>query len=146
MTLTPSARSWKLQLHSTHLVFAKLPPGSGMPDWARSASPITSVSWSERETSVLAPADVVPDDLDRFGPWQAFEVVGHIDFLLTGVLHGIIAPLAESQLALTTISTYQTDWILVPAEQAQQAVNVWRCHGHDVVVLEDVASASEEPA
>ncbi|WP_168583736.1 ACT domain-containing protein [Gephyromycinifex aptenodytis] len=147
MNLPAAQRSWNLRLHPEQLAFAKLPPGSEVPDWARAARhPITTVSWSQNETSVLAPVAAVPSDVDRFGPWQAFEVEGHIDFLLTGVLSGIIAPLASSQIAVTTLSTYQTDWILVPAEQAEQAVNVWRYHGHVVTVLpaSDAAPSQEE--
>ena len=56
--------------------------------------------------------------------------------LLTGVLHGIISPLAAGQIAVTTVSTYRTDWILVPSEQTAQAVNVWRYHGYAVRVDE----------
>lgn len=147
MSMAPSQHRWNLRLHPVSLAFAQLPPGSDVPDWARTASsPITSVSWNANETSVLAPADVVPSDVDRFGPWQAFEVEGHIDFLLTGVLSGIIAPLASSRIAVTTLSTYQTDWILVPAEHAQHAANVWRYHGHIVTVLPEAPAGVTDPA
>ncbi|WP_245851881.1 ACT domain-containing protein [Mobilicoccus massiliensis] len=125
---------WTLRLHPGELVFARLEPGSDLPEWARDARPLSSIAWNESETSVLAPVDVVPGDVDRFGPWRAFEVEEHVDFLLTGVLHGIISPLAASHLAVTTVSTYRTDWILVPAEQVDQAVNVWRYHGYQVTV------------
>ena len=125
---------WTLRLHETEFVFARLPAGSDAPEWARDVRPFSTVAWHEGETSVLAPVEVVPRDVDRFGPWRAFEVEEHIDFLLTGVLHGIISPLAASQIAVTTISTYRTDWILVPSEQVSQAVNVWRYHGYGVRV------------
>ncbi|MDO5629211.1 MAG: ACT domain-containing protein [Mobilicoccus sp.] len=127
-------RPWTLRMHPGDLVFARLAPRSDMPEWARDARPFSSVSWTQDETSVLAPVEVVPNDVDRFGPWRAFEVEGQVDFLLTGVLHGIIAPLAQSHLAVTTLSTYRTDWILVPADQAEAAVNVWRYHGYTVTV------------
>lgn len=144
MSMAPSQHRWNLRLHPIRLAFAKLPPSSEVPEWARAASsPITTVSWSANETSVLAPEDVVPSGVDRFGPWQAFEIEGHIDFLLTGVLSGIIAPLASSRIPVTTLSTYQTDWILVPAEHAQHAANVWRYHGHIVTVLPDADGAGD---
>lgn len=126
----PAARD--LRRHRRPLVFARLPPGQPAPPWAQGATPLTSVAWNAMETSVLAPADVVPAGVDTFGPWEAFEVEGPVDFLLTGVLSGLIAPLAAGHIAVTTVSTYTTDWILVPAPQAEQAVNVWRYHGHAV--------------
>ncbi|GMA39998.1 ACT domain-containing protein [Mobilicoccus caccae] len=134
-----------LRLHPEHLTFAKLPPGSELPDWAKDVRPLSTVAWSAEETSVLAPVRVVPDDIDRFGPWCAFEVEGHIDFLLTGVLNGIITPLAASHIAVTTLSTYNTDWILVPADQADAAVNVWRYHGYTVNVLADSQTSTDGP-
>lgn len=129
-------QGWTLRLHEGELVFAGLPAGSDMPAWAKDARPLSSIAWHEGETSVLAPCDVVPDGVETFGPWRAFEVEGQIDFLLTGVLHGIISPLAAGQIAVTTVSTYRTDWILVPSEQTAQAVNVWRYHGYAVRVDE----------
>lgn len=131
--------AWALRLHPTDLTFARLAPGSEMPAWAQGAAPLSSVAWNADETSVLAPVEVVPEDVDRFGPWRAFEVEGTVDFLLTGVLHGIISPLAASHIAVTTLSTYRTDWILVPSEQVEAATNVWRYHGYTVTVLESEA-------
>lgn len=127
---------WTLRLHEGEFVFARLAAGSDVPDWAKDARPFSTVAWHEGETSVLAPVEVVPHDVDRFGPWRVFEVEGQVDFLLTGVLHGIISPLASSQIAVTTVSTYRTDWILVPSDHVSQAVNVWRYHGYGVRVDE----------
>ncbi|MDO5535893.1 MAG: ACT domain-containing protein [Propionibacteriaceae bacterium] len=144
-TDTVRRHTWTLRMHPGDLVFARLDPGSDLPEWARGVRPFSTVSWTPDETSVLAPVDVVPDDVDRFGPWRAFEVEGGVEFLLTGVLHGIIAPLAQSHLAVTTLSTYRTDWILVPADQAEAAVNVWRYAGF-IVNVEGEASDDAEGA
>ncbi|GAB47639.1 hypothetical protein MOPEL_022_00080 [Mobilicoccus pelagius NBRC 104925] len=135
---------WALRLHHADLVFARLAAGSDVPDWAKGARPLSTVAWNEGETSVLAPADVVPHDVDRFGPWRAFEVEGHVDFLLTGVLHGILSPLAAAQIAVTTVSTYRTDWILVPTDHVDQAVNVWRYQGY--VVTTDATDGADGSA
>lgn len=133
---------WSLRLHPGQMTFARLDGGSPLPDWANDARPLSSVTWYEGQMSVLAPVEVVPDDVDRFGPWRAFEVEGGVDVLLTGVLHGIISPLAASHIAVTTECTYYTTWILVPENQAQSAVNIWRAHGYPVHVPDATAASA----
>ena len=42
------------------------------------------------------------------------------------------APLAEAEISVFTISTFDTDWILVPFERADAAAEEWRRRGHTV--------------
>lgn len=94
--------------------------------------PLTSVTWNAKETSVIAPADLVPADATQAGPFHAFEIEGPLDFTLTGVLNGLLKPLAQEAIAVITLSTFETDWILIPSEQSARAANVWRYNGHTV--------------
>ena len=66
------------------------------------------------------------------GPFTAFAVEGPLDFSLTGVLSTLLAPLTASEIPVFTISTFDTDWILVPAARAEDASQEWRRAGHAV--------------
>ena len=55
------------------------------------------------------------------------------DFLAV-VLHTLLGPLAEAGISVFTISTFSTDWILVPTEKADAAAEEWRRRGHSVTV------------
>jgi len=51
---------------------------------------------------------------------------------LTGVLSRLLAPLAEAEISVFTLSTFDTDWILVPGHDADRAEEEWRRSGHEV--------------
>jgi hypothetical protein len=121
-----------LKLHILHhtepFVIASLPPASEV-DWDRSGSVLFSVSHSTTETSVMCRQSVVPDGTRTEGPFHVFEVAGPLDFTQVGVLAGLITPLAAKGITVLTTSTYETDWILVPVDRAEQAEQVWRREG-----------------
>lgn len=128
--MSPPQR-WVLRLHSQAVAIARLPPGSPLPPWAP-GGPLTSVTWNAHETSVVAPADSVPADIEQAGPFYAFEVKGPLDFTLVGVLHDLLEPLAAEGISVVTMSTFDTDWILVPLVQCPAATRAWRDCGHTV--------------
>jgi uncharacterized protein len=66
------------------------------------------------------------------GPFRALAVAGPLDFALTGVLAALLVPLAEVGISVFTLSTFDTDWILVPAELAEKAAQVLNQAGHSV--------------
>ncbi|SDQ33925.1 ACT domain-containing protein [Actinopolyspora saharensis] len=67
------------------------------------------------------------------GPFRVLEVVGPLDFELTGVLASVLNPLAGAEISVFTLATFETDWILVPAESLAAAVHALRAAGHTVV-------------
>jgi len=121
----------KLNKFPETLAVLRLGPGAEMPAWAESSS-IFSVTATATETSVVCAARNVPAKAVAQRPLTAFEVEGPLDFALTGVLSGLLAPLAEAGISVFTISTYDTDWILVPAAEADRAAEAWRTAGHEV--------------
>ena len=122
-----------LHQYPEKLVVASLPAGSEVPDWAESAS-IFAIVATATETTMLCAGRSVPKKVKQHGPLTAFAVAGELDFALTGVLHGLLEPLAEAQISVFTISTFPTDWILVPTEKADDAAEAWRRRGHTVSV------------
>ena len=122
----------KLSRHPEALAVVRLSPGADVPPWAVSAS-IFSVTATARETSVVCAADSVPTKVRHQKSFAAFEVEGPLDFALTGVLSDLLGPLAEAGISVFTLSTFDTDWILVPADEADRAAEEWRRREHDVV-------------
>nr|WP_218889509.1 ACT domain-containing protein [Saccharopolyspora hordei] len=66
------------------------------------------------------------------GPFRALEVAGPLDFSLTGVLASLLVPLADVGISVFTLSTFDTDWILVPADSAGKAADALTAAGHTV--------------
>ena len=115
--------------HPDALAVVRLGPGSDVPSWA-TASTLFSVTATKTETSIVCHASTVPTKARREGPFVAFEVAGPLDFAETGVLSGLLAPLADAGISVFTLSTYDTDWILVKADAADAAAEAWTAAGH----------------
>ena len=115
--------------HPDALAVVRLGPGSDVPSWA-TASTLFSVTATKTETSIVCHASTVPTKARREGPFVAFEGAGPLDFAETGVLSGLLAPLADAGISVFTLSTYDTDWILVKADAADAAAEAWTAAGH----------------
>ena len=121
----------KLMRYPETLAVVKLGPGAEVPVWAESSS-IFSVTATATETSVVCAARNVPKKAVHQRPFTAFQVEGPLDFALTGVLSQLLSPLAEAEISVFTLSTFDTDWILVPGDDADRAEEEWRRSGHTV--------------
>jgi hypothetical protein len=113
------------------LAVVRLGPGAEVPAWAESSS-LFSVTATARETSVVCATRSVPRKAQQAGPFTAFAVQGPLDFSLTGILSALLQPLADERISVFTISTFDTDWILVPLDDADRAAEEWRRRGHTV--------------
>jgi hypothetical protein len=131
--------TYSLHRYPEKLVVAGLPPGSDVPAWAESAT-LFSISATAVETTIVCAGRSVPKKVKKEGPFTAYAVEGPLDFALTGVLHTLLGPLAEAGISVFTISTFSTDWILVPTEKAEAAAEEWRRRGHTVSVAPVAAS------
>jgi hypothetical protein len=123
-------------IHTLHqypekLVVAELGPGAEIPAWAESSS-VFAIIAAATGTTVVCAGRSVPAKVTKQGPFTAFAVAGTLDFALTGVLHGLLAPLAEAEISVFVLSTYPSDWILVPTGKADGAAEAWRRRGHTV--------------
>ncbi len=128
------AEGHTLLRHPEPLAVVRMPAGSDVPDWA-STSSLLSVTATAAETSVVCAAAGVPRKTRHQGPYTAFEVEGPLDLGLTGVLAGLLAPLAEAGISVLAIGTFDTDWLLVPGDRADDAAGAWQAAGHAVTAV-----------
>jgi hypothetical protein len=66
------------------------------------------------------------------GPWTLFQVAGVLDFGLTGILNSLTKPMADEGISTFAISTFNTDFILVKSEVADEAQRAWVASGFKV--------------
>jgi len=121
-----------LHQYPEKLVVAQLGPGADIPAWAESSS-VFAVIATATETTVVCAGRSVPKKVPQGGPYVAFTAAGAHDLDVPGVLHGLLAPLAEAGISIFALSTYPTDWILVPTDKADAAAEEWRRRGHTVI-------------
>ncbi|GAA0810860.1 ACT domain-containing protein [Spirilliplanes yamanashiensis] len=93
---------------------------------------LLSVTWTPDEISVICPADRAPEGATVETPWRCLRVAGPLDLALTGILASLTAPLAAARVNVFAFSTYDTDYLLVPAVRVTEAVDALVAAGHRV--------------
>lgn len=71
--------------------------------------------------------------LERDDGWRGFRIQGVLDFSLIGILAKLSGILAEHQIGIFAVSTYNTDYILVKEENFERALNVLASEGYTIV-------------
>lgn len=80
---------------------------------------------TDEENSLVCTTESVPNNTtEREDGWKAFRIQGVLEFSLIGILAKISTLLAENQIGLFAISTYNTDYILVKEENYGRALDV----------------------
>jgi uncharacterized protein len=122
-----------MQLYALDDLYAvvRLEPDADIPPWARIGH-FWSVTRSDSELSVVCPQEQVPSDASAERGWCAFEVAGPLDFSLTGVVASLVTPLADEDIPLFVVSTFETDYLLVREHDLQRSVAALTSAGHSV--------------
>lgn len=130
---TPEAEHQPLSLsrYPETLAVVRLPAGAEIPTWAESSS-IFSITATATETSLVCAGRNVPKKARHEKPLTAFAVDGTLDLTVPGILVRLLNPLAEDDINVFVVSTFDTDWILVPTGDADRAEEAWRRSGHAV--------------
>lgn len=106
--------------HPEALAIVRLEGGAD-PSWSWRGGPYASLTASVDETSVVCLAANVPDGLKANGPYHGFEVAGPLAFELYGIMHTLLQPLVARKISILAMSTYDTDWLLVPVDRVDEA-------------------------
>jgi len=64
--------------------------------------------------------------------WCAFQVEGFLDFSLMGILAGLTSTLAEAEISVYAVSTFNTDYILVKDNKVELATQALKGRGYKV--------------
>ena len=125
-------RPLELSLLPGRFAISRLDPSARIPAWAQSGS-FLSVTRTAEELSIVSPEDAVPPGTAARGGWKAWRVAGTLDFSLTGVLASIAEPLARAGVSIFAVSTFDTDYILVPEARVADAATALSAAGHRVL-------------
>lgn len=75
------------------------------------------VGKTDEECSLVCVTEKTPDSAtEREDGWRAFRLKGILDFSLTGILAKIADLLAQSEISIFAVSTYNTDYVLIKEE------------------------------
>lgn len=89
---------------------------------------------TDEEISLVCPTGDTPaGTTERDDGWKGFRIQGVLDFSLIGILSKLSAVLAENAIGIFAVSTYNTDYILVKAENFEKAEAVLSKAGYSVI-------------
>ena len=89
---------------------------------------------TDEELSLVCKTQSTPQNtLAREDGWRGFRISGTLDFSLVGILGRIATLLAENEISIFAVSTYNTDYILVKEEKLQGALDVIEANGYTIV-------------
>lgn len=120
-----------LSLLTPDYAVCQLPPDQPLPAWAL-AGEFWSVTRGVGELSVVCAASQVPDGVPAQAGWAALRLHGPFDFALTGILASVLNPLRDAGVGIFALSTYDTDYVLVPRARLAEAVAALHAAGHTV--------------
>ena len=138
----PARRGVALAVLPESFGICRLHPRARLPRWIFRSASFYSVTRSRNELSIVARQDLIPERFPCERDWRALQVVGPLDFALVGVIASLSLPLARAGVSLFSVSSYDTDYLLVRAKNLDKAIAALEAAGH---VFQELPEAAEPP-
>ena len=87
----------------------------------------------EERFLVCITGDVPVNVTDRDDGWKAFRIQGILDFSLIGILSRIAGILAENEIGIFAVSTFNTDYVLTKKENYEKAIEALKQAGYEII-------------
>lgn len=113
-------RNLTLSLMPDSYAVCRLAPDSKVPEWAYRGS-FYSISKTNDELSIVVDQRYAPAGIKKAENWKGFKIEGPLDFSITGILAALSKTLADNQIPLFCVSTFDTDYILVESKYYEKA-------------------------
>ena len=89
---------------------------------------------TDEELSLVCKTEDTPSNtIVRDDGWKGFRIQGTLDFSLIGILSKLSGILADHQIGIFAVSTYNTDYILVKEENFDRAINALASEGYSII-------------
>ena len=121
---------WRLRVLPGTYAIAK---GSCKPPLREPENSVLAIISDGKSYTWIGPQDYLPASSRVQSGFRALEVEGPLDFELTGVIAGISAVLAKARVPIFALSSYDTDYILVPGNKLAAAVAALKTGGYTVL-------------
>ena len=120
----------RLELLTETYAVARLGSGAATPDWI--GGEFQSVTRTADELSIVCAESRVPVGVIAERGFRCLRITGKLDFSATGVLESLLGPLADANVSVFVVSTFDTDYVLVPSGRLEDATAGLTSAGHVV--------------
>lgn len=119
-------------LDKTNYTIMKFPAHTKIPASFHEINAFKSITYTDDECSIIVPSNTLETDLALSvdDDWFIIQVVGELDFSLVGILTQLANPLAENKISIFSLSTYNTDYLLIKNKDKEKAIHVLQDCGH----------------
>jgi len=132
----------KYRVLAERLAVYRLASDAPFPAWALQEG-FFAVVRTDEELSIVCTENACPENVcaeDRLPDgaraergWIALKLEGPFPFSMTGVLASFLQPLAEAQIPIFAMSTFDTDYVLIKREHRERALAALGAAGHETV-------------
>jgi hypothetical protein len=121
-----------LELLPAEYLICRLPAEAPFPTWARGENLLALIRTADELSVVCEGTDGFPDDVRVEDDWRALKVRGPLDFSLVGVLADLAGALAQVDVSIFALSTFDTDYLLVKSADLPAAIEALNQAGHQI--------------
>ncbi|ASK69098.1 ACT domain-containing protein [Shewanella bicestrii] len=121
-----------LAVHPRQYTIHSFSPNAQLPSEVF-AEEVYFIGRTEEGLTVVVSSELELDSLEQETHWCCLEVLGPLGFSMTGILSKISGTLADVQISIFALSTFDTDYILVKKNCLQSAVAALKKAGYKII-------------
>lgn len=126
-------RGYELEVLPALHSICRLDPDREIPEWATLVEgALLSIARTRSELSIICADHLPPAGTERSRGWRALGIAEELDHSLVGVLVSLAAPLADAEIPIFAISSFDTDYMLIPGRSLAAAEDALRAQGHTI--------------
>jgi len=124
-------QTFELSVLSDPLIVWRGEAAAAIPEWALHAAGFVTITRSDDELSIICGEQYAPAGVSA-ARWRALKVQGPLPFNAVGVLSSLAQALADASVSILAVSTHDTDYLFVHAEDLARSVAALQSRGHVV--------------
>ena len=125
-------QTFTLTILAETFAVSRLDKRTSVPTWACSGI-WWSVTRTNDELSIVCPEAQVPAEVASNRGWKCLKVAGPLNLTLSGVLASLLEPLAQAGISVFSVSTFDTDYLLVKTENLAATAKLLSVAGHQIL-------------
>lgn len=117
-------KKFTLSILPEKLAICHLAAATPVPQWLEKAG-FSSVTRTKEELSIVCSQEAIPGGVLSEKDWRAFKLESVLDGLYSaGIIVSLAKPLAEADISIFNISTFQTNYILIEEKNLAKAKEI----------------------
>ena len=121
-----------LAVHTRQYTIHSFSPSAQLPSEVF-AQEVYFIGKTEEGLTLVISSEVKLDSLEQESGWCCLEVLGPLGFSMTGILSKVSGTLADAQISIFALSTFDTDYILVKKNRLTSAIAALKKAGYQII-------------